>query len=66
MITRAQIEEVGNWQPHMIYVWTKKQLQHWYDNTGSFGFYGGKSWQPKVKNLGVGRYEVRFVEYRAR
>ncbi len=55
--------EVKSWQPWMIYVWTKPMLQLWYDTHGSFGLYNGKMWKPKSKNLGVGRYEVKFEEY---
>lgn len=55
--------QVQRWQPWMIYCWTRKQLQHWYDTHGSFALYNGKSWCPKAKSLGVGRYEVRFQEY---
>lgn len=47
----------------MIYTWDKKMLQLWYDTHGSFALYDGKSWTPDVKNLGVGRYEVRFKQY---
>lgn len=62
-MTADQKHQVQNWQPWMIYTWDKKMLQLWYDTHGSFALYDGKSWTPDVKNLGVGRYEVRFKQY---
>lgn len=59
----AAHREVSNWQPWMICIWTKQQLQFWYDTHGPFGLYNGKMWAPKSRSLGVNRYEIRFVEY---
>lgn len=51
------------WNPYQTFVWTKRELQAWYDTVGAFGSYDGRAWEPKVKSLGVGRYEVRFIEH---
>jgi len=55
--------KIQNWQPWMIYTWTKRDLQSWFDSHGSFAFYNGEAWTPKSKSLGAGRYEIRFVKY---
>jgi hypothetical protein len=62
-ITTDQKREISNWQPWMIYTWTKAMLQAWFDTHGSFALYNGEMWEPVSRNLGVGRYEVRFRKY---
>lgn len=59
-LSTDQEHQVANWNPRMIYTWTKAMVQKWYDDTGSFGLYDGQMWDPVVKSLGVGRYEVTF------
>lgn len=61
-LSADQQHQVKNWQPWMVYTWTKQMLQAWYDTHGSFGLYNGKMWEPDARNLGVGRYEVKFKE----
>ncbi len=50
------------WYSWGIFVWKTEELQAWYDTNGSFAFYEGRSYEPVVKNLGVGRHEIRFKE----
>lgn len=62
-MTADQLRQVQDWQPWIIYCWTKRMLQLWYDLHGAFASYNGESWQPDAKSLGVDRYEVRFKRY---
>lgn len=51
------------WNPYTTYVWSKQQVQQWYDANGERAFYDGKLWELVKKNLGVGRYSVSFKEW---
>lgn len=55
------LDRTGNdWVPNLTYTWTRKQLQQWADNHGSFPVYRGVKYRIKYKPIVPGRYHVSF------
>ena len=52
------------WNPYSVFTATTKEIRQWFDHFGAFAFYNGIAWQPRIKRLGAGINEVRFVEYK--
>lgn len=50
-----------DWNPYHTYVWSTKQVQAWLERNGNINFYDGAVWDMVKKNLGVGRYSIRFI-----
>jgi hypothetical protein len=59
-MTRKVENPPPRWNPYQTFVWSKKELQNWYDAFGSQCAYDGRLWKPKTKSLGAGRYEISF------
>lgn len=50
-------------QPGMVDVWSKRELQSWYDHHGAFMTYSGELWEPNAKRVCSDRYRVTFKRY---
>ncbi len=51
-----------NWNPHLIYNWTKKQVEQWVEIHGGWSFYNGYMYHIKAKKIFGKMYEVRFIK----
>jgi len=51
--------------PGMLDVWSRAQLQAWYDFHGPFMTYDGKMWEPDHVKVAPDRYRVRMKEFKA-
>lgn len=58
------MNEVSNWQPNTTYVWTRKQIDQWADETGSLALYNGAAWEIRYKRITPGRYKVWFERWK--
>lgn len=56
------LEDVTNWHPRMVYVWTHKQILKWIDTYGRWSFYNGKRYTIDTKKIFGNRYEVKFKD----